>query len=262
MPAIATSSSADRVVAAARRGGGRRLDTVRTVETPEGCVLVLRTAGPFARARAWLLDLGIRLVIYMGAGSALTMLGSFGFGLFLVFTFLLEWGYPVVFEIWRDGQTPGKRMCGLAVVHDDGTPVGASASVIRNLARAVDFLPIGYVTGVIAMLAAGDGRRLGDLAAGTLVVHTDGPGAATTRTWNDTSNEPPRVPLSAPERRAVVDFARRLPRLSPARANELAATAAPLIGDARGEAATQRLLRIANGILGVAEAREQEPPRP
>jgi uncharacterized RDD family membrane protein YckC len=260
MPATATSSSAERV-ALPRRGPARRLDTVRTVETPEGCVLVLRTAGPLARARAWLLDLGIRLVIYMGAGSALTLLGSFGFGLFLVFTFLLEWGYPVAFEIWRDGQTPGKRMCGLAVVHDDGTPVGASASVIRNLARAVDFLPIGYVTGAITMLAAGNGRRLGDLAAGTLVVHTDVATTATGRTWNDARSEAPRVPLSASERRAVVDFARRLPRLSPARANELAATATPLIGEAREAAATERLLRVANGILGVDDVRVQEPTR-
>ena len=243
---------------AARGGPLTRIDTVRAVETPEGCVLVLRTAGPLARARAWLLDLGIRLVMYIGAGSVMALLGSVGFGLFLVFAFLLEWGYPVAFEIWRDGQTPGKRMCGLAVVHDDGTPVGASASVIRNLMRAVDFLPIGYVTGAIAMLAAGNGRRLGDLAAGTLVVHVDLATMDNGRTWSDARSEAPRVPLSAAERRAVVDFARRVPRLSPARAHELAATAAPLIGGARDGAATERLLRVANGILGVEETPDQE----
>lgn len=226
---------------------------MRTVETPEGCVLTLRVAGPFARARAWLLDLGVRLVIYMGAGSAFSWLGSFGVGLFLVFAFLLEWAYPVVFEVWRDGQTPGKRMCGLAVVHDDGTPVGAGASVTRNLLRAVDFLPVGYVAGAITMLAAGDGRRLGDLAAGTLVVHVDMPATAAPRTWSDTRSLPPAVPLSAGERRAIVDFAHRLPRLSAARAEELAATAVPLVGATHGASAVERLVRIANGILGVED---------
>ncbi|HTU99095.1 MAG TPA: RDD family protein [Luteitalea sp.] len=251
MPAIATSSSADAGLARATRAQARRIDTVRTVETPEGCVLELRVAGPFARARAWLLDFSVRTVIYMAAASAFSLLGAFGMGLFLVFAFLLEWGYPVAFEIWRDGQTPGKRMCGLAVVHDEGTPVGAGASVTRNLMRAVDFLPVGYVTGAIAMLAAGDGRRLGDLAAGTLVVHVDIPSGLASRTWAESGSAPPPLPLSARERRAVVDFAQRFTRLSSARAEELAATATPLVGTARGTDAVTRLLQMANGILGV-----------
>ena len=223
---------------------------MRAVETPEGCVLYLRTAGPVARARAWIVDFGIRVVIYMGVGSVLPILGPAGVGLFLVFAFLLEWGYPIAFEVWRDGQTPGKRLCGLTVVHDDGTPVGASASIVRNMLRAVDFLPVGYLVAGVRMIVAGDGRRLGDVAAGTLVVHVDA-AQPSTPTWADRASEAPRVPLTARERRAVVDFAARLPTLSPSRAEELARVAAPLVADTAGVDATTRLVRTANAILGV-----------
>ena len=170
MPAIATSSSRD--TSGARPPRTPAIDTIRLVETPEGCQLTLRIAGPLARARAWLVDLAIRMFLYMAGASALSTFGSMGTGLILILVFLLEWAYPVVFEIWRDGQTPGKRMCHLAVVHADGTPVGTSAAIVRNIVRAVDFLPVGYVVGLITMLCAGSGRRLGDLAAGTVVVHT------------------------------------------------------------------------------------------
>ncbi|WP_291987527.1 RDD family protein [Luteitalea sp.] len=250
MPAIATSSSRD--ASGARPPRTPAIDTIRLVETPEGCQLTLRIAGPLARARAWLVDLAIRMFLYMAGASALSTFGSMGTGLILILVFLLEWAYPVVFEIWRDGQTPGKRMCHLAVVHADGTPVGTSAAIVRNIVRAVDFLPVGYVVGLITMLCAGSGRRLGDLAAGTVVVHTDGARVLTPRTWTDGAADHLPLPLSAAERRAVVDFATRLPRLSPARAEELARTATPLVdGVGEGEAAA-RLVRLANTIAGRA----------
>lgn len=228
------------------------LDTVHAVETPEGCVLALRAAGPFARARAWLVDLAIRLFIYLVGGTLLGTLDALGAGLALVFVFLLEWGYPIAFEVWRDGQTPGKRLCGLAVVHADGTPVQGRAALVRNVMRAVDFLPVGYMVGLVTMVVAGSGRRLGDLAAGTLVVHTDERREVDARTWTERRADVLPVPLLPDERRAVVDFAIRAPRLSPERAEELARTAAPLMrGVAPGDAAA-RLVRLANTIVGRA----------
>ena len=99
------------------------LDTVRTVPTPEGIELSLKVAGPMPRARAWLLDLLIRLAILLVLGIMLGALGKVGGALMLLIAFVLEWAYPVLFEVLRQGQTPGKRACDLRVLHEDGTPV-------------------------------------------------------------------------------------------------------------------------------------------
>ena len=245
MPAIATSSWPDGDLVSAAP-----LDTVQAVETPEGCLLALRVAGPFTRARAWSVDLAIRLFAYLVGATLLSTLGALGGGLILLMVFLLEWGYPIAFEIWRDGQTPGKRLCGLAVVHVDGTPVQARAAIIRNVMRAVDFLPVGYVVGLLSMVVAGRGRRLGDLAAGTLVVHLDQTRDVQRRTWSESNADPLPLVLSADERRAVVDFALRAEGLSPARAEELARTAVPLVRGVAAGQATARLVRLANTIVG------------
>uniref|UniRef100_UPI0025F2F3AC RDD family protein n=1 Tax=uncultured Thiodictyon sp. TaxID=1846217 RepID=UPI0025F2F3AC len=145
------------------------LDTIRLNETPEGVDLGLRVAGPAPRALALAADGAIRLVILL-ALSPLAALSGLGLGLSLIAVFLLEWLYPVTFEV-LSGATPGKRAMGLMVVHDDGTPVGLPASLIRNLLRVVDFFPLFYGVGLVCTLVDRDFRRLGDLAAGTLVVH-------------------------------------------------------------------------------------------
>jgi len=90
--------------------------------------------------------------------------------LFLLAIFLLVWGYWVVFELLWNGQTPGKRLMRLRVLRDNGYPIGFIESLIRNLVRFVDFLPMFYGIGVITMLIDPRSRRLGDLAAGTIVV--------------------------------------------------------------------------------------------
>src|SRR3546814_4544908 len=77
-----------------------------------------------------------------------------------VVAFLLLWAYPVVFEAMFNGQTPGKRAMELRVVSADGAPVGWLASIVRNLLRAVDALPVGYGFGLVASLADPHGRRL------------------------------------------------------------------------------------------------------
>jgi uncharacterized RDD family membrane protein YckC len=84
--------------------------------------------------------------------------------------FLFFWGYYVLFEILWRGSTPGKRAARLRVLRRDGHPIGAGEAVIRNLVRLVDFLPIMYGVGLISMFIDKDARRLGDFAAGTIVV--------------------------------------------------------------------------------------------
>lgn len=147
------------------------LDTPRVVTTPEGIELTLRVAGPITRARAWAIDFLVRGVIYLIAATALSSFGNFGSGIFLLIFFLLEWAYPILFEVYWHGATPGKRACHLRVLHDDGTPVAWRASVIRNTMRAVDFLPLMYGFGLVSAILNRDFKRLGDLAAGTIVIY-------------------------------------------------------------------------------------------
>ena len=149
------------------------LDTAREVPTPEGIELSLRLAGPVSRALAWAIDLVVRMAVIAAFGAVLGVLGKFGWGLFLILWFALEWLYPTVFEVYFDGATPGKKSLGLIVLHDDGTPVRLAASFTRNLLRAVDFFPALYGVGLMTMLLNRDFKRLGDIAAGTVVVYRD-----------------------------------------------------------------------------------------
>ncbi|HUO86410.1 MAG TPA: RDD family protein [Thermoanaerobaculia bacterium] len=223
------------------------LDTYRAIETPEGVELRLRLAGAPARGLAWSIDVTLRLLVYGVVSVPLAMLGRVGQGLFFLVLFLGEWLYPVLFEVWAAGATPGKKLVGLVVVHDDGTPVGWSGSLLRNLVRFADFLPLAYGFGIVAMLFHPQFKRLGDLAAGTVVVHGEAPERAMRAV--DAPPVPPPVPLDPDEQRAVVAFAERMPLWGPARAAELATLAAPLV-DARGQVAVGRLAGIANWLVG------------
>ena len=153
---------------------------------------------------------------------------------------------PVIFEVWRDGATPGKRSFNLVVLNDNGTPVTFGASLTRNLLRAVDFLPMLYAFGLVSMLFNRDFKRLGDLAAGTIVVYRDKP--AVRGKLPDARPVAPQVALTLNEKRAVLDFAERYATLTHERANELAEHAAPLVGDAREPA--EVLLGIAHHQRG------------
>ncbi len=84
--------------------------------------------------------------------------------------FAIIWGYFILFEWLWQGQTPGKRWAKIRVVRLDGNPVGLGEVVIRNLMRIIDFLPSSYALGFVVMFLNQHARRLGDFAAGTLVV--------------------------------------------------------------------------------------------
>ncbi|MDR2881544.1 MAG: RDD family protein [Azoarcus sp.] len=196
------------------------LDTIRTIETPEGVSIRLRLAGPVPRALAWLLDFFIRLIIYLILLLFLSQLGKFGLGIGMIVVFLGEWFYPVLFEVYAQGATPGKKTLGLAVLQDDGVPVGWSASVVRNLLRAVDILPLFYAFGLCSMLLNRNFKRLGDIVAKTIVVHRDKPKPLQKLPPGFASPLP--VWLSSSEQQLIVAFAARVPRLTPDRAQELA----------------------------------------
>lgn len=224
------------------------LDNTHSVETPEGIDLLLRPAGLVPRALAFALDLVIRLVLLATLGLGLASLGQFGMGAGALLLFVVQWWYMVLFEVLNDGKTPGKHWLGLKVVHDDGTPVGWASSLTRNLLRFVDMLPFGYFLGSICCLWHPSFKRLGDLAAGTLVVYRERGGSKSAALPSVEAVAPP-FPLQLTEQHALVSFAQRQSTLSPARRQELAGIlAGPL--HTTPALAEAKLLGIARGLVG------------
>jgi hypothetical protein len=133
---------------------------------------------------------------------------------------------------------------------DNGLPITPAASVTRNLLRAADFLPFGYGFAIVSMLTRADCKRLGDLAAGTLVVHE---ARAVARLDMDAVPPlAPVLPLKPEDEAAIVALAARANRLTRARLDELAALAAPITGDAgrSGPDVTRRVLGVAQWVMG------------
>lgn len=231
-------------------GRGGPLDTTVEVETPEHVRFRYQIAGPGRRAAAYLIDLIVRglvvlalaIVVGLGFASGLWDVSGFEIGALLVVYFALEWGYYVVSELLMNGASLGKRALRLRVVQGDGLPITFTDSFLRNLVRAADLLPSFYAFGLISMMLDSRFRRLGDLVAGTIVVHepsttlralrgvvrsTPGASQAEAAVLQEAANLPPRAVLSRDERQALALFARRRPMLSPQRAEELAELVAP-----------------------------------
>ena len=226
------------------------LDSVIAAETPEGILLELRPAGLSARFCAFAIDLLIRFAIFFAAMIVGEVLEGLGTALTLVLYFLLDWFYPVAFELGRDGATPGKSAMGLKVVMDNGLPITPAASMTRNLLRVADFLPFGYGAAIVSMLLTRDGKRLGDLAASTIVVHQPQP--APKATLDMVKPLAPSIALSQRDQSALIALAARAPTLTAERLEELAVLAAPAQGPGRGDPAqiTRRVLGVSQWLLG------------
>jgi uncharacterized RDD family membrane protein YckC len=152
------------------------------VLTSEKVPITYRVAGLGARFLAWLVDalLVFLLIIAGGVFASVLNAGRPGLGdaVAILWSFAVSWGYFLSFEwLWR-GQTPGKRLLGVRVVQLDGTAVSFYQSAARNLLRVADALPLPHpvAVGALGFVVAAcnrESRRLGDLAAGTLVVHVE-----------------------------------------------------------------------------------------
>lgn len=223
------------------------LDTRYRVETPEGIDLILRPAGLVPRGLAFAIDLAIRGLLLLVLFIVLGLLGQFGMGLATILLFLVTWWYTVLFEVLNQGRTPGKQLLGLRVIHDDGTPVGWAASLTRNLLRFVDLLPFAYTLGILSCLNHPAFKRLGDLAAGTLVVYRDLPITRPVLAQAESLRAP--FTLSLNEQRAFQGFVERADSLSSARRAELAAIIAEPL-QVPAEQAEQQINGIARGLLG------------
>ncbi len=154
------------------------------VATPERVALSLPVAGIGYRCLAWLIDVAILFLFWLSAYFLLTLaisdawgaykgLSGFAQTLVVVGAFATQWLYWTVNEVFFNGQTPGKRVMRIRVVRSDGSPVGLYESAVRNLLRAIDFLPGIYAIGCITMLFSQQHRRLGDMVAGTLLVREE-----------------------------------------------------------------------------------------
>ena len=158
-----------------------------SIATPENVAFGYDIAGLGSRFLAALVDTLIILVlqILVNVTVILIVVNVFDVHLFdgdldqsvawalavmSLIAFAFFWGYYIFFELLWNGQSPGKRLIGLRVIRKDGTPITLTESIVRNLIRLIDFLPAYYGIGVVAMFVDGQSRRLGDMAAGTLVV--------------------------------------------------------------------------------------------
>jgi uncharacterized RDD family membrane protein YckC len=146
------------------------LDTTIQIIAPENISFSYRLAGPFRRLPAVLIDVLICVVSIWAVGTLLFFLGlQAGVGLFFAFLFLLVWGYGGICETYLNGQTPGKMAMRIRVISTEGLPIDAQQAILRNLLRVVD-IAMYFLVGGVAFLFTRRFQRLGDLAAGTMVV--------------------------------------------------------------------------------------------
>ncbi len=152
------------------------------IDTPEQIPLEFSLAGVGSRALAMMLDGLIVVLIFVflliigafligGLGLFSSSASNWAAAIFGLLFFLLNWGYFAISEILMKGQTFGKRQLNLRVIKDSGAPIGAYEAIGRNLLRAVDWLPVFYGVGIVAALLNKQNKRLGDMVAGTVVVH-------------------------------------------------------------------------------------------
>jgi uncharacterized RDD family membrane protein YckC len=186
------------------------LDHRYTVDTPENITFDYELAGIGTRFLAATLDSTLIILLqgllWVGLGLLAGLLEGIvrvpssiivAIGSILSFAFL--WGYYLYFELLWNGQSPGKRLLRLRVVQTGGRPITFNAAAIRNLVRLIDFLPFFYGVGVLTMFVDGQARRLGDLAAGTLVVKEAQPISLQMLLQPPTPASPPALPPIPPQ---------------------------------------------------------------
>jgi uncharacterized RDD family membrane protein YckC len=190
------------------------------IDTPEQITLELPVAGIGSRFLAVAVDTVLQAVLLavgflalaLGVARRFAPLRLVGPAAAILFVFCVYWGYFALFEIAWSGQTPGKRIVGIRVIHESGRPIAAYEAIGRNVLRVIDFLPAFYGVGLLVMMVNRYSRRIGDFVAGTLVVY-DTPGRESGPDWyGTTEREMPSARLahlSAEELALIETYLRR-----------------------------------------------------
>ena len=224
---------------------GRPPNRGNVVVTPEAVALSVDVAGLGSRGIAIMIDMAIQaaclfaLTYVVFASHAVDT--SAGVIVYAILAFVIFWGYFPIFEGLWHGQTPGKRTQRLRVIRADGQPCGGGANLTRNLVRIVDWLPSTYAIGIVSILLTGRSQRLGDLAAGTIVVRERRAPAPNPLPDTAPASGPPLDTAGLDEREydLVRSFLERRASLDPgARAALAAQIAAPLRAKVPGARST------------------------
>lgn len=196
----------------------------RQVLTPEHVEIRLRPAGLGSRFLAVTIDFALAVAISTGLGVILGQLPpAIAVPVWATASFVVMWGYHVYFEARHEGRSPGKRALRLRVVDGRGLPLTVAQSFVRNVVRVLDSAPLFYGLGALASLLDPHRRRLGDMAADTLVVaegRTEDPPPAAVLSPEYNSLRTPRVlrlvrrRLSLEEREFLSTLVRRAPELA------------------------------------------------
>ncbi|MFN2528409.1 MAG: RDD family protein [Candidatus Baltobacteraceae bacterium] len=222
----------------------KTMDRMVAIRTPESIAFSYELAGLGSRFLAVLVDLIIQLILVSAIFWGLVALAahapktpalssaeertavSIGYAILIVIVFAIFFGYFIAFETAWNGQTPGKRMLGIRVVRDGGYPIDFMCALIRNLVRTLEFGLGFYLFSAIASLLSMENKRLGDYAAGTIVVRdsqTGLPGFPVPRGVR------PSLRLSEDERALIARFMDRRAALLPERRTALARQIADIV---------------------------------
>jgi uncharacterized RDD family membrane protein YckC len=230
------------------------LDTTIAVVTPENIAFDYQLAGPFRRLPAYLIDFAVRWIVicvlvvgvYMIGGLIdFSLLGPFAIATGFIVYFVISWFYGTIMETYFNGRTIGKWACGIRAIDVDGRPISGKRALIRNLLRIADLAPLAAISslaedvppifmiptgmiGLTTMISTRRLQRLGDLAAGTMVIVDE-------RSWRlpVAKVDDPRVPalasfvpgdyrVSRSMARTLAIYAERRHYLTPARRREVA----------------------------------------
>lgn len=242
-----------------------RADTLQSIELADGVEIHLRVAGPAVRSMAYTIDLLVRLALYLVVliGSMMWLRPAIGneltTGLLLLFMFLMEWFYNVLFEAGKRGATPGQRVMKLRVMSVTGGPVTLAQAVMRNFLRVVDFMPGLYLTGFVCMLFTKRFQRLGDLVANTVVTYVDSAPVKPHKAEIQAERRAPPVLLTREEQAALLQFIERAPQWADERRLELSMLVEPLT-QAQGMEGLRRLCGMAMWLRDPEEKRGASPP--
>lgn len=221
------------------------MDRTLEVRTPESIAFHYELAGLGSRFLALMVDQAIQLLVLVAIFGALVLAGtrelaarhgapsvadkvtvSIAGAILIAIVFAVLFGYFIVFEAAWNGQTPGKRLLGLRVVRDGGYPLDFGASLIRNLIRVGEWVFGYYIIAAISAVLSPENKRLGDLAAGTIVVRDARLAAPSALAQRDEPTYAATAYLSSEERVLIKRFLERRDALDEARRAEIAASLA------------------------------------